>query len=244
MRIWRSVRCWWARCLLPRRNLGGRTSRLRGMTDSHEDMMEYGVRYYLCATVLARAIAVAVVPTIAACGGRILSSSADGGPSNDSALIPDEGPPWVSGDAAASSPTEDGPVLRTNATADAAGSNNEQDAEGSSMEPDGAAINASSDPAFSRACSSYASISGRVSCESCISEAQQHAGCSTAWSKLETQCGSQYLCVVSHCFCVAPCNTADLCSCTAGCLPLGNSPCTGLWAEAMQCVGSSCAGGC
>lgn len=96
---------------------------------------------------------------------------------------------------------------------------------------------------FSSACADFASVMGRVSCESCVSRA--NAGrCGTLWSQLESQCQPAYGCGFSSCICTSPCSTATLCSCLAGCLPVADSSCKQLWAEAMQCVGSFCVGGC
>jgi hypothetical protein len=176
----------------------------------------------------ARGLAVAIAGAMMACGGRTLSSSTEGASVEDSASAPDEDAASFPSDDASLFPDEDVPPLDANAVSDA----------------DGVASDSSSDAVFSSACASYASVSGRASCDSCISRATGRAECGAAWNTLETQCGPQYLCVVTHCICRSPCNTADLCSCAAGCLPVHASRCTKLWAEAMQCVGSFCAGGC
>ena len=99
--------------------------------------------------------------------------------------------------------------------------------------------------AFSASCSTYAGVVGRVSCEGCVSRAQAQPTCAATWAQLSMQCQSNYLCVVSNCFCTSPCSTAGLCSCAAGCLPANDGdPCVRLWSEAMKCVGSACTGGC
>src|SRR5258708_4128099 len=99
--------------------------------------------------------------------------------------------------------------------------------------------------AFSASCSAYSGVVGRVSCEGCVSRAQAQPTCASTWAQLSMQCQSNYLCVVSNCFCTSPCSTAGLCSCAAGCLPANDGdPCVRLWSEAMKCVGSACTGGC
>jgi hypothetical protein len=94
---------------------------------------------------------------------------------------------------------------------------------------------------FAMACETYASAIGKLSCEGCISTA--NGACNALWSELRDQCGVGYACGIT-CGCTAPCNTAGLCSCVAGCLPVEDNPCTRLWSEVMQCIGSACAGHC
>ena len=158
------------------------------------------------------------------CGGRILAvSTPDGAPPSSS--ITDAREAGVS-DADASGP--DGPGDDTT-QADAAPANS---ADAQSRSPGSS---------FSAACRAFASSVGRTSCEACVSQA--NGQCDDQWSQLREQCELAYDCG-TQCICTAPCSSADVCSCIAGCLPLQDNPCTRLWTALMSCVGSVCAGHC
>ena len=178
--------------------------------------------------------AVFAASLIVGCGGRLLPDTTDGG----------------SGDGSASTPVayDDSPTeledARSPAEQSGDGGTGERQQE-AGIQGDVGLSQAPTGQGFLKACSMYAAVSGRVSCESCISQAETRDVCASIWSELSAQCQYEYLCVVSHCFCTSPCTTTGLCDCAAGCLPLNDAdPCVDLWTQAMQCVGSSCIGGC
>lgn len=132
-------------------------------------------------------------------------------------------------------------VLSSSAESDSDGAANPGEDAAAPEAPEGGRDAGASPPVgFLTACASYASVSGRVSCESCVAR----ASCDAVWAQLSSQCGPAYLCGISHCLCTSPCDTSTLCSCLAGCLPIGESLCADLWANAMQCAASPCAGKC
>lgn len=106
--------------------------------------------------------------------------------------------------------------------------------------PSAAADARSSGPppsSFPVACTSFAALVGKTSCEACVSQANRQ--CDREWSELQQQCPVAYACGI-QCVCTAPCSSADVCGCITGCLPLHDDPCTRLWTAAMSCVGSAC----
>jgi hypothetical protein len=159
-----------------------------------------------------RVIAMALT-SVAACGGRLTSHQATGASMPNVSLADDSGLTRDDG----SEPVDGSASYRTG--------------------PNDDARSPMANTLFPSACSAYASLMARRSCENCIREANLKR-CS--WTQLETQCQPSYECVYqSGCF-----GAVDACSCMAGCLPVQDNACTQLWAEAMQCVASFCAGGC